>query len=163
MLSVILFSPAATADKTKTKEFQVRCVIFKHKPFAVVRRLILNVFLFFGFLQPAVVHLQGQETTIQVREGKDVHSGGLLSVFSDWDGDHLSYSGSVIANQACSTQSARAQSRCSEKVCFATLLKTVSPYGAVEANSFSLTLRLIWYRRSARHPDTSLLFAFIRL
>lgn len=26
---------------------------------------------FFVFFQPAVVHLQGQETTIQVREGKD--------------------------------------------------------------------------------------------
>ena len=34
---------------------------------------IFNVFLCFIFyFQPAVVHLQGQETTIQVREGKDV-------------------------------------------------------------------------------------------
>lgn len=79
-LSRLSLIVAGVPDKTKTKEFQVEYVTYRELHFIpykipdetavllfyrVSRLVTRDLFAF----QPAVVHLQGQETTIQVREG----------------------------------------------------------------------------------------------
>jgi len=118
--------------------------------------------------QPAVVHLQGQETTIQVREGRDVLGGPqmfLSAVFGDFKQlspriqVHLQPTRPVL--HSLRARGLDPDVRWKSLFCYTSPRKLVISYGAVEASGFSLTLRLnsaqACFRRGTQTVDSALL------